>query len=311
MDRYAQAYQRLTGPVVPVNLCFTESGEVHFDAVNKYVDWLAALDDPPIIMLTYGSSEFAWVDEKSLYRLTAEIAQTIAGRAFFITSTLYWNLADVCRFLKHADQSGADAVKVQMNPWSGQSDAKLLIGYHDRLMDAADVPMLLWCNSGGQGAAPVSAVAELAVRPKFIGLKNDEDPFYYYYDLIRATRDCNFAVISGGQMRNIVYGHQLGSPAYLCPVAPFLPDNARCFFNLLVDHKYEQAWQHVYKYEEPWLQFAISTDWLLCIKSALYLYGLYPNNLPYPIRPGHDGEDLEKIRACLEDVFGKIQPVNL
>lgn len=310
MDRATQTYQRLKGPVVPINLCFTESGEVDFVAVCKYADWLCR-QDAPVLLLTYGSSEFSWVSDESLYRLTADLAETIAGRSLFITSTLFWEPSTCCRFLKHADKVGADAVKVQMNPWGGQGDSTLFIGYHDRLMDAADIPMLLWCNSGGQGAAPIDAVAELAQRPKFIGVKNDEDPFYYYYDLIRATRDMNFAVMSGGQMRNIVYGYQLGSPAYLCTVAPFRPDIANQFYVLLEAQKFDEAWAMVFRYEERWLSLAVGMDWLLAIKSALYLHGLYPNNLPYPLRPGYDGENLERVRRSLEDVFGEIRKADL
>ncbi len=32
--------QRIRGPVVPLNVCFTERGEIDYAAMRKYVNWL-------------------------------------------------------------------------------------------------------------------------------------------------------------------------------------------------------------------------------------------------------------------------------
>jgi len=308
MERALSVFQRLKGPVVPINICFTPEGDVDYAAVRKYVNWLCE-QHVPVLLLTYGSSEFAWISDEDLWRLTAELAEVIAGRSLFVASTGFWTPAVCRRFLQHADAVGADAVKVQINPAGGVR--QVFLDYHDRIQDAAPIPLLLWCNSGGTGAVPVDVVAELARRPQIVGVKNDEDPFYYYYDLIRATRDQHFAVISGGQMRNFVLGFQVGSPAYLCTIAPFRPDIALQFYELLVRKRFDDAWAMVFRYEEPWLKLAGEMDWLLSIKTALYLHGLYPNNLPFPLRPAHGEAERGKIRQCLHSVFGRIESAGL
>ncbi|MDP6698958.1 MAG: dihydrodipicolinate synthase family protein [Candidatus Latescibacteria bacterium] len=227
MDRYKGVVDRLKGPVVPLNICFTAEGTIDYPAQRRYVNWLCE-QGVPVILLTYGSSEFSLLGDEDLWRLSAEMAAEVAGRALMIGSTSYWNVATCRKFLQHAEASGLDGVKVQMNPWMGQTDPAVFIKYHDQIQDAAPIPLLLWCNSGG-GGVPIDAVAELARRPQVVGVKNDEDPFGYYYNLIRATSDEDFAVISGGQMRNIAFGYQVGSPAYLCTIAPFRPDIALAF----------------------------------------------------------------------------------
>ena len=310
MERALSVFERLRGPVVPINICFTEAGEIDYVAVRRYVNWLCE-ERAPVLLLTYGSSEFSWISDEDLWRLTAQLAEEVAGRSLFVASTGFWT-PEVCRgFLKHADRVGADAVKVQVNPWAGAGAPEVFVGYHDRIQDAAPIPLLLWCNSGGTGAVPVDVIAELARRPRFVGVKNDEDPFYYYYDLIRATRDSDFAVISGGQMRNFVLGYQVGSPAYLCTIAPFRPDVALRFYQLLVERRFDDAWEMVFRYEDPWLKLASEMGWLRSIKTAIHLRGVHPSNRPYPLSRAHDEAEQQRIRGCLEEVFGPIEKVDL
>lgn len=307
--RKKTVYQRLKGPVVPLNICFADDGGVDFAAMRKYVDWLCE-QQTPVLLLTYGSSEFAWLSDEDLWRLTEELAQQVRGRSLFITSTGFWPPSVTRRFLQHADKVGADAVKVQVNPWamSGPPDDKsrILLHYHAAIRDAAPIPLCLWCNSMGQAPVPVDTIAELAHWPDIVGLKNDDDPFYYYYDLIRATRDCDFAVVSGGQMRNFIFGFQLGSTAYLCTVAPFRPDIANRFHQALLDGRIDDAWEMVYQYEERWLQGALKLDWLQTIKTAIQLHGLLPRNALGGNRPGQDAGQRAQVRQLLEQVFGSL-----
>ncbi|MCK5118868.1 MAG: dihydrodipicolinate synthase family protein [Candidatus Latescibacteria bacterium] len=303
MDRAAQVLERLKGPVVPINVCFNEDGTVNYAAVREYVDWLCE-EKIPVLMLTYGSSEFMGLSDKEIWELTATVARANAGRALCIASTGFWKPAQTRDFLQHADSVGVDAVKVQIHPWFPKTQA-VLAGYFDRIESASDIPLLLWGHM--PPPFPVDVAAQLAQRPNIVGMKNDGDPFYSYYDLIRATRDQDFAVVSGGQMRNFVFGYPIGSPAYLCPIAPFRPDIALAFYRLLVEGDIDAAWQMVFRYEEPWLQWATEASertWIAVMKSAVQLQGLYPNNLPAPPNPAPAPGLLDEVRAKLEATFG-------
>ena len=133
--------------------------------------------------------------------------------------------------MEHCDSTVVDAVKVQIHPGLGVK-REVIVGYFDSIQDAAPIPLLVW---GGMARPPypVDIVAELAKRSEVVGIKNDGHPFYAYYDIIRATADENFAVVSGGQMRNFMFGYPIGSTAYLCTIAPFRPDIALEFYNAL------------------------------------------------------------------------------
>lgn len=273
MSRFTQVVDRLKGPVVPVNVCFAEDDSIDYDAMRRYVDWLCR-QGVPVVLLTYGSSEFAALSGDEIRTLTELFARTVAGRALFVTSTGYFSIDECRRFLRHAEEAGADAVKVQINPWLGQ-EREVLVGYFDAIRGAAGIPLLLW--GAWPDPYPVAVVRELAARDEVVGIKNDGDPFYAYYDLLRATADRNFAVISGGQMRNFMFGHPLGGAAYLCTVAPFRPDLALRFYRLLQAGDTEAAWDMVERYEDRWLPVAVEHGWLESVKVAMELHGLVPN----------------------------------
>ena len=300
--RSQSVVERTRGPVVPLNICFNEDGSVDFRAVRDYAGWLAE-SGVPILMLTYGSSEFSSLTDDELWRLTADIAEVNAGRSLFITATGYWKPATCREFLRHADRVGADAVKVQIHP-SLPLERDVYVGYFDLIEDAADIPLMLL-----DALPPVSLAAELATRPNIVGAKIHD--FRAYYDLTRATRNEEFAVISAGQMKNMIFGYQIGSPAYLCPIAPFLPRIALDFFEHLEHGRYDDAWQMVYKYEEPWLSGAVGVGWLNAIKAAIHLRGLYPNSNPCPPQLATTPEQIDMVRRTIEDVFGPVERVDL
>lgn len=307
MSATQRVVQRLKGPVVPVNLCFTDDDQLDLEAIGRYVGWLCE-QHVPVVLLTYGSSEFMSLTDDEIWALTARVGRAVAGGSLFIASTGWWPPARCREFLQHAEASGADAVKVQIHPWMG-TRREVLLGYFDAVQDATSLPLLVWGN--WPSPYPVDVVAELARRPQICGIKNDGDPFYVYYDLLRATRDQDFAVISGGQMRNFAFGYPLGSPAYLCTVAPFRPDVALRFYGALVAGQAQQAWDMVFRYEEPWLKLAEELSWLPCIKSALQACGLYPGRRLRAPAQWHSDEQYQHVRRTLEEVFGPMQPVGL
>ena len=203
---------------------------------------------------------------------------------------------------------GAHAVKVQISAWDAPSPA-LIKGYFDDLSSrGTDIPLLMWWNPMGHVTSLPSDLAEmfieLAKRPDIIGIKNDGDPFFDYYRLTRGMTGSNCAVVGGGQMKNFLIGYPHGSPAYLCPIAPFCPELANRFYNHVCNGETAEALNIVYKYEDPLLHFAQSVDWLVLLKTAVMMIGLYPNNrVGNPSRTYASGEELEKIRDFYSDLF--------
>ena len=300
MSRATEVVDRLKGPVVPVNICFADDDSIDYEAMRRYVDWLCE-QRVPVVLLTYGSSEFSVLSASEIWKLTELFARTVAGRSLFVTSTGYWSIDECRKFLRHADAVGADAVKVQINPWLGQ-EREVLVGYFDAIRGAAGIPLLLW--GAWPDPYPIATVRELAARDEVVGIKNDGDPFYAYYDLLRATADQSFAVISGGQMRNFMLGHPLGGAGYLCTVAPFRPDLALQFYGHLQAGEVDAAWAMVERYEDRWLPVAVEHGWLESVKVAMELHGLVPNARLGRPRPSLEGAARAAVQATVKEVFG-------
>ena len=308
MQRATQVVERLKGPVVPINICFGQDDSVHYAAIRKYVNWLCE-EKVPVLLLTYGSSEYGSLTDDEIWRLTAELAEEIAGRSLFITATGWWWPGECREFLKHADEVGADVVMIQTDHHL-EMNREVLLGYYDRVQDAAPIPLMLY-NPGTPEVFPVSVAAELAKRPQIVGIKNDGEAFGFYYDLIRSTIDEDFGVVSGGMMRNFIYGYPAGSTAYLCPIAPFLPSIALEFYHLLVAEQYQKAWEMIFRYEDSFIRIVDELAWLPSIKSAINLYGLYPNDRMRSPRVSHTDKEREELRQGLESVFGPVKKVKL
>ena len=311
MDRYGQVVERFGGKtVVALATCWTEDGEIDFAAMKRYVNWLCT-QKVPAITTTYGYSEMCWMSDDDVWRLSADLAEAIAGRCVFIASTLYWPPKVTRKFLKHADKAGVDAVKVQLNQWlmsgSAEQKARYWRQYFDLIKDAAPIPLMLWANFFGEAEVPVETVVDLARDPQIVGMKNDADPFYYYYDLLRATTDENFVVMSGGQMRNWVYGYGVGKPALLSGISGFRPDIDLTLHELLVADRFREAWEHVERYEDPFRNLWGGLHPQRCIHSALHMHGLYPNNLPGMMIRAHTPAECEQLRQGLERILGPIQ----
>ena len=300
MSRSKDVVDRTKGPVVPINICFNEDATVDFDAVRSYVEWLG-VNGVPVILLTSGSSEYAYLSEDDVWRLTEVIAEANAGRSLFIAASGWWKTTTCAAYLQHADAVGADAVKIQPHS-SLPKDRDVYIDYFDRVRTASDIPLFLL-------DPPLQIAIEMAAEEGIVGAKVHSHADYH--TLTRATRNREFATICAGQMRNMVFGHQLGSPAYLCPIAPFLPGFALEFFELLEAGQYDDALTFVFRYEEPWMEAAIGVGWLHAVKEAIQLRGLYPNNLLCPPQRATTHEQRERVRETVERVFGPVSTERL
>ena len=293
MSRANDVVQRTRGPVVPLNICFDADGSADFGAVRSYVDWLCE-NGAPVLLLTYGSSEYAYLSDDDVWRLTAEIAEVSAGRALFVAATGWWNVPRCRDYMKHADAVGADAVKVQVHPnYPAARDEYLRL--FDLIETASDIP--LWLLD-----PPLTTGIELAARDNVVGAKVHDTS--EYHTMTRETLDLDFATVCAGQMRSMVFGYLLGSPAYLCTIAPFAPRIAFDFFTELEARRFDEAMAMACRYEDPWLKEAVEIGWVHAIKEAIRQRGLYPNGDPCQPQPATTPEQKARVAKIIEDVFG-------
>ena len=293
MSRSTDVINKTKGPAVAVNICFNEDSSVDFGAIHNYIDSLVT-KGVPVILLSSGSSEYSFLSQEDIWRITEVIAKANAGRSLFIAASGAWDIRTCASYLKHADDVGADAVKIQPHP-EIHADRDRYLEYFNRIRTGSEIPLFLL-------DPPLSLAIEMASDERIVGAKvHSHDD---YYQMTRDTKDLDFATICAGQMGTILFGHQLGSPAYLCTFAPFLPSIALEFFEKLDTGQYEDAIKFVAKYEDPWLKTAVDVDWMYAVKIAIHMAGLYPNNRVAPPYKATTPEQVKKVHDSLKQIFG-------
>lgn len=292
-------YQNVKGPVVPINIPFDKNFDIDFPCLEKYINFLCT-SGIKTILLTYDSSEITNLTEKEVFDLTKSIADVNQKRAVFISSTPFWWLKKSMDYIHFAAETGVDAVKIQVNPRIRISEDEL-VNYVNTIAEQSSIPIFTWSGTKPGFSKPM--IQKLAAIPKVVGIKNDSDPFDDYYNYIR-NGSSDFVVMSGGQMRNFVFGYQFGSQAYLCTISPFLPEIGLKFYKNLCEYAYDSAVDIVCKYEEPLLALLkkSSPGWLQVIKTLLFLSGHFKTNLCRPPHPQQIPMGYKECRDYLKDI---------
>jgi dihydrodipicolinate synthase/N-acetylneuraminate lyase len=295
--------QRIIGPVVALNIPFREDETIDYSAMERYVDFLAK-NGSPTLLLTYGSSEYAALCDEEVYELTKVIASANGGRSVFVAATKCWTAQKSIEYIEYAGKCGAQSVKVQPPYYACKVDQSKLAEYYKQISDAVDMP--LWAYSmpvagNHPGITPQTWHRIVEECSNVYAMKNDGDMIYGQYNLIRNAGE-KAMVVSGGQMKTVLFGWQLGAKSYLCPVAPVFPKEALLFTDYMQKGMNEEAIQVIHRFEDPMIDICEDIDWLVMIKGMLYCAGHFPTPLLRRPAKSADKEQIARIRRLYEEI---------
>ena len=282
-------YQKLRGPVVPINIPFAKDYSVDLGNLRSYVDFLCE-QRVPVIFFTHGSSEFKNLKEKEIEQLCRTAADQARGRAVVIGGTGKWWTGQSIDFIRRLEDSGIDGINLHLNT----QDPEEVYDAFSRVAEKTQLPLLAYDEE-----YPPELVTRLTNIPGMAGMKS-HDALYRYHYFIRAAEGKKFVVVGGGQMKNFLYGYLIGSQAYLCALAPFAPAIAHRFYQALKKGDLDTARQVVYDYEDRLIEVAGPLGWGQSIKTILQLKGLFRTNLWRPPTPSHGPEQRGQLRDLLE-----------
>ena len=283
-----RVFQRLRGPVVPINIPLAKDYSVDYGNLRSYVDFLCE-NQAPVIFFTHGSSEFKSMSEHEIEKLCRTAAEQARGRALVIGGTGKWWTGKSIDFIRRLEDSGVDGVNLHLFTKKPEE----VYAAFSEVSSRTRLPLLGY----DENYSP-DLVARLSTIPRVCGLKS-HDALYRYHDFIRAVKDKKFVVIGGGQMRNFLYGYLIGSQGYLCAYAPFAPAIAFRFYRALERNDLDEARQVMFEYEDPLMKVARALGWSQTIKSILQIKGLFHTNLWRPPVPSHGPEQKKQLREFL------------
>jgi len=300
--------ERSVGPVVALNIPFLPDGDVDYEDLQGYVDFLCESDAKTILM-TYGSTEYGVLSDDEIYEITRVVGAAVRGRCNFIAASKCWSVNKTVAYIRYAKQCGASAVKVQPNIFTANVSETALFDYYERICKQTDFP--IWAYTGiVNGATPLvpDTIARLAAElPNIYAMKTDGEMMYAYFDMIQASD--NIMIVSGGQMKTMLYGYQLGSKAYLCPVAPLFPHVANRFFSYLEKGDTFAARTVMMAFEVPILRLCKQMPWLALAKGMLHCAGHFKTSLVRLPGTSASAPQLEEIKYILRDLQDKAQKI--
>jgi 4-hydroxy-tetrahydrodipicolinate synthase len=244
----------------------------------------------PILFQTYGDGELYNLTEKEIEAVIRTVAKQAKGRTLVVAGTPQGWTGQTVNFINRLEDSGVDAVNVHLY---SQDEDEMYRAY-SQISEKTRLPLLAY-----ESGLSVDAVKRIAQIPRFVGMKIHAELFRYY-GFIRETQKHGFSILSGGQMKHLLFGYLIGSPAYLCPLTPFAPQVGLSFFRALENGDYPEARRHVFEYEEPLLEYTIPLGYPACYKSLIYLAGYYKTNLMRPPKETNPLADLAPLREFLE-----------
>jgi dihydrodipicolinate synthase/N-acetylneuraminate lyase len=290
--RAKKVFRRLHGPLAAITVPYNPDYSVDHDALHRWVDYVCE-SRPPILFFTYGDGEVDGLSEEEIARINVSIAKRARGRALVVGATGAWWTGRTADFVRKMEDSGLDAINVHFNPRIRSVDE--LYPAFEEIAAKTDIPLLIYDN----GDLPTATIVKLASIPQVVGIKSHAD-LYAFYDQVRQTAGTHFAVLGAGQMKQYLYGGLIGSPGYLCPIAPIAPAISWEFYNAVRAGNEEKARSIITEYEQPLLRETIPLKYPQAYKAMLYFAGIYKTNLVRPPRITPPTSSLESLGSFLK-----------
>ena len=287
---YAEVVRRLRGPMASITIPYNKDFSIDHGSLRAWVDFVCERK-APIIFLTFGDSEIRNLSEQEIEAVMRTVAVQTKNRSLVIGGTPHGWTGQTIDFINRLEDAGVDAVNVHLYT----DDATDIMRALAEIAAKTRLPLVAYEET----KYSVDLVCQIAKIPGFVGMKCHSE-LYQYYDFIRETKNDDFQVLSGGQMKQFLFGYLVGSPAYLCPFAPFAPQVSLEFYEALKRNDVTVARKIIFDYEEPLLRITTPLDYPQAYKSALYLAGLYKTNLVRPPLASNAVSDLEPLRTFLK-----------
>lgn len=182
------------------------------------------------------SATLSFAEHEKVVEVTLEEA---GGKVPVLAGTGSNNTSEAIRLTRAAKDAGADGVLV-ISPYYNKPNRSGLIKHYHALADL-DIPVIIYNVPGrtGQNLTP-DLIAELAVHPGIVGIKEASGDINQISSIIELTRDEDFAVISGDDNMTLpILG--LGGAGVISVAANILPGPMIEMYNAVLKGDYNTA----------------------------------------------------------------------
>lgn len=306
--RFDALRARIRGPVFPIVAPFTETEDLDYDALYRYVDFLVE-GGAPVLLVTVGTSRFNLLTREEMLAFNEMVVRAVAGRAMTIVAgpgPARGSTRENIAFAQHAQSVGADAILV-LYPERWYGDEPVVKFFHTVAgsVDLAILPHAIPMRDGFGGVKALKyldadLLEQIVQKPNVIGVK-EENGDRATFEQILSRLNYRLPVIgAGGAMRRFINDHKLGSYTYLVGIGSFKPQLAVEFYKATMAGDLQIAESIAERFEDPYFGFAVKLGWHRALKETLYQLGLMPKFERAPFNRVTEAE-----RTQLREVLGQ------
>lgn len=203
-------------PVPSIGVPFLESGEIDWQSLKNYVDFLVG-SGAKALLLTPGDSHFAVLSHDEQLEFNRVVVDVCNHRAMVIGCESGMHHNRMVEFAEKYRDFGGDLLIPFAPEWVGHNSTENLIAYYKAAGKIVPT-MLLSCNNGGLSFSVYDAVEK---GDGIVAVKDDK-PVPYGIEALPHIRD-KMAFLSGGGMKFFLHVAPYGADAYLAVFSRCFP----------------------------------------------------------------------------------------
>jgi 4-hydroxy-tetrahydrodipicolinate synthase len=226
--------------------------------------------DVPIILLTYGTSEFYVLSDDEIARVTRIVVEAAARRALVVAATGRWWLGQTVAFARFCEEIGADCLMLtKMLPAYFRSNADV-VEFHREVAGRTRIPLMF--HNELDGPASVELAEKVAEVEHVVAMKQESPNYDQYVDLAQRVAG-RIAVVAGAGAPLAHWAHQFGATASLTGVGQWAPRAERRYVEQMLSGQAEAGRRHLDTIL-PYRLLARRLGNHACIKHAMSVAGL-------------------------------------
>ena len=214
--------------IYPATLCpFTGDGAVDETALVRHVTGLADVDGIVGVLCNGHAGENFLLTNRETRRVAEIVSGAIGGRAIVVSGVNREGSGEAADLAREVVAAGADAIMVfPPNAWAGGQDRRVALDHHRIIVEAVDVPVMLFQGPAGSGFAySPEVLAELVRLPRVVAIKDGSWEVAAYEANRRLIKSVapHVAVMGSGD-EHLFTSYVVGSEGSLVSLAVVIPE---------------------------------------------------------------------------------------
>jgi 4-hydroxy-tetrahydrodipicolinate synthase len=238
----------LSGPWPSLRTPFTRRGEIDYDGLRSYLDFVIHAGAKAVV-LTWGDSLYSILTDDEIAQLTKAVVSHVNKRAFVVAATDTWWTGKAVEFARYCVQVGADMLMVLPPDWAHAATVDSLVAHYAAV--AEHIPVMVVTNYLASrqpfGLDVIKAVYQRV--PGVVALKDDVcGEFIRRVCLLTHDR---WALSAGGYKENHMNMLPYGVDGYLSTFMTFKPEVAWRYWKAIEALDLETARTVIRDYDLP------------------------------------------------------------